>query len=146
MEEENYNRKNGKVGVFVFGFICGIIATFIFLNIISKINSGDLSYQSYSGIEYSNTDGDVIPSKQVKIFQALDNRHGLAHSTNKPNEIYDRDELLVLFESDMNTPLYDDMVISLNKGQKLVQVGTYKYKTVNKEYDQWKTVPVVRIK
>ena len=39
--------------------------------------------------------------------------------------------------------IYDDLKINITDGKKLVQIGTYRYQTVDK---QWKTVPVVEIK
>ena len=87
----------------------------------------------------------------MKVFQTVDSNCGLAFVADKTYGVsYMEDEynyldaLLVLLISD--GAIYDDMIIDFDNDKHLIQVGTFNYKTVNKEYDLWKTVPAVMVK
>lgn len=131
---------NGKkVGIFILGLVCGVVITVA----VSKVIAPSVSIPN---LHLFKEDGAVIPAKQITVFQTLNDGFALAYITNYPTPIYDFNKVTVLFYADKYTHPYDDMKIDIPKDKRLVQVGTYKYKTINKEYDEWKTVPVVSIR
>lgn len=83
----------------------------------------------------------VIDAKQIKIFQVIEPNKALADVTNKPEEIYDRDEILVLIIGDEKTTYYDKEKININDGQYLKQIGIFQYESKVGQ----NTVPVVTI-
>lgn len=117
-------------------FLAGMAAMFIIMLTLAPAPNDGLTLFKDSAQEK------VIDAKKVKIFQVLEPNKALANITNKPNEIYDPDEILVLIIGDEKTTYYDDEKINISDGQYLKQIGIYQY--VAKSGNQ-KTVPAVSI-
>lgn len=153
-----------KFGIFFLGFLTGVCLTILTLVVISKIttrdndglNSENVSkyfnnqeYKNIDGLNISSEYGDVFDAERIVMFQTLNTDCALAYLCNDSNIYHNHsiDDTLSLFVSDnKNVFLYDDKMIDVDENSEVVQVGTYRYKTINKEYDQYKTVPVVIIR
>ena len=140
-----------KIGIFIGGMVVGSILTILILMAMGMHEQTNKSWASRDGLVLFEEDGDEIPAKQLKVFQTVDSNCGLAFVADKTYGVsYMEDEynyldaLLVLLISDV--AIYDDMIIDFDNDKHLIQVGTFNYKTVNKEYDLWKTVPAVMVK
>ena len=125
----------------ILSFILGMITMLIILLGISACNQ--INNNTYPGLTLFEKKAGTIPAKQVKIFQTLGPDIALAHAKNRPNEILDNSEILVLIIGDEQTNFYDDEKINIPNNKKLVRIGTYEYQTNNGNY---KTVPAVTIK
>ena len=120
-------------------FLAGMAAMFfIMVNLASSPNDGLPGLTLFK----DSAQEKVIEAKQIKIFQVLEPNKALADVTNKPEEIYDRDEILVLIIGDEKTAYYDDEKINIANGQQLKQIGIYQYKAKS---GMQKTVPAVSI-
>lgn len=120
-------------------FLAGMAAMFfIMVNLASPPNDGLPGLTLFK----DSAQEKVIEAKQIKIFQVLEPNKALADVTNKPEEIYDRDEILVLIIGDEKTTYYDDEKINIANGQHLKQIGIYQYKAKS---GMQKTVPAVSI-
>ena len=78
-------------------------------------------------------------------MQALGGGTGLVHVASKHYDYIDGfkdrfDNLALLVCSDY---LYDNQVIDVAKNEEVKQIGIYTYRTVNKDYEQYKTVPII---
>ena len=140
-----------KICIFIGGMVVGSILTILILMAMGMHEQTNKSWAGRDGLVLFEEDGDEIPSKQLKVFQTLDSNCGLAYVADKTygfsymeDEYNYLDSLLVLLISDV--AIYDDMIIDFDNDKHLIQVGTFNYKTVNKEYDLWKTVPAVMVK
>ena len=86
-----------------------------------------------------------IPAEKIFVMQALGEGAGLVHVASKHYDYIDGfkdryDNLALFICSDY---LYDGEAIDVGENEEIKQIGVYTYKTVNKEYEQYKTVPVV---
>lgn len=86
-----------------------------------------------------------IPSEKIFVMQALGEGAGLVHVASKHYDYIDGfkdryDNLALFVCSDY---LYDDQVIDVAKNEEVKQIGIYTYRTVNKDYEQYKTVPII---
>lgn len=122
-------------------FLSGMLTMFVITAVFAFIQNTQAVLPS--GLTVFEQPGSCINSKQIKIFQTLEQNMALAHALTKPNEIFDENRTLVLILGDENTHYYDDQKIDIPKGLCAKQIGTYKYKT---KEDLYKTVPAVEIK
>ena len=118
---------------FVLGVLVGILLTFGFLFVSSKINS---SVKSLPGLTSLDNPGKTLKGDWIDVFQVVNSYCALSWLDE------DGEDLTVLYMKDPNDPtiLYDDLVIDVPKGKCLKVVGTYRYET---RREGWKTVPVV---
>ncbi|MBR2142531.1 hypothetical protein [Anaerovibrio sp.] len=88
--------------------------------------------------------GTVFETQGIKVMQTLNPKMALAFTEEKgkyTNEIYYNGTCVLYIASD-GERLYDDQIIKIPSGKKLIQVGTYEYPTKNNII---KTVPAVLI-
>ncbi|MCM1078484.1 MAG: hypothetical protein NC344_00155 [Bacteroidales bacterium] len=121
-----------KIGIFIAGFICGILSMVILAAIVTN-RSSNLP----SGMTLFDEKGDVISENSFKVFQVLDSGDALALEL---GEYSISTGLVVLFLNEESNAYYDDQVITVPAGKCVRQIGTYKYTTKN---EIEKTVPVV---
>lgn len=81
-------------------FLAGMAAMFILMLFLAPKPTDELP-----GLSFFNDKAQekVIDVKQIKIFQVLQPNKALANATNKPNEIFDPDEIIVLVIGDDKT-------------------------------------------
>ena len=90
--------------------------------------------------------GSEINSKNIKVMQTLTPNTALTETSEDLKHTSDMvlyNGPVVLYIAPENERLYDDQVITIPDGKKLVQVGTYRYET--KKGDM-RTVAAVEIK
>lgn len=149
----------GKLGFFIFGLFVGAVLTvFAFLiysvgldRVMNSVgidtSNSTVSRSQIDGLTYFDSEGATIPALQVRVFQTLGTNYALAESTNERYTAIDgynySKALTILLVNDGEYSIYDDLRIDIPSTKKLVQIGTFKYQTVD---NQWKTVPVVKIK
>ncbi len=152
----------GRFGFFILGLFVGAVLTvFIYLsysfgylwfegrqnNTVETKTETPVVRNQIDGLTMFETDGATIPALQIRVFQTLGANYALAQSTNERYS-YSSDynylnALTIMLVNNGEYSIYDDLKINITDGKKLVQIGTYRYQTVDK---QWKTVPVVEIK
>lgn len=120
-------------------FLAGMAAMFILMLFLTPKPTNELP-----GLSFFNDKAQekVIDVKQIKIFQVLQPNKALANATNKPNEIFDPDEIIVLVIGDDKTTYYDDEKIDITENQQLKQIGLFQYESKG---GMQRTVPVVSI-
>lgn len=126
---------------FILGFISGVLITLGVFFVIGYANGNKESNQELKGLTLIEN-GETMPCKQVRIFQVLRPNVALSHLTNKPEEIYDSDRILVLLIGDEKDNFYDQQKINIPSGKAVKRIGTYTYPTKAST----KTVPAVEIK
>ena len=132
------------------GILTGVLLTLGFFAIksySSKVGAGD-------GVETEEKaklpDGvtmldEPVPFNEAKNFQVLQvvfEDAALAQSEKKmqySGSTYYTDPVVLIVADEKNT-FYDDQIVKAPKDCKVVQVGTYNYKTQM----GWKTVPIIR--
>ena len=112
--------------VYLLGVISGIVLTFVFFFVVSKIQNSD--------VIVFDKPGDVVNVNSFEVFQVLDQNSALAYEGS-----YGPVCLLV---NDAGKTYYDEQVIRVPKGKVARIIGTYKYKT-NGDFE--KTVPIIQI-
>ena len=148
-----------KLGFFILGLFIGAVLTvfaFVLYSVgIQKIQPTGGSEVStvpnpniqIPGLTHFDSDGSTISALQIRVFQTLGSNYALALSTNErysySNDYSYVGALTILLVNDGEYSIYDDLIIDITGTKKLVQIGTFRYQT---EDNQWKTVPVVKIK
>lgn len=124
--------------IFIGGVIAGIALTFIF------------SFIAYSGNTDRNDDfilfeqeGDVISTKDFKIFQVLESGNALANEIKNVSGYSMPTGLVVLFLKEDSISYYDEEQINVPSGKCAKQLGIYKYFV---QSGLEKTVPIVGIR
>jgi len=147
----------GKLGFFIFGLFVGAVLT-VFAFIIysvgiqkflpsggTEVVSTNNQSNQIDGLTLFDSDGATIPAVQLRVFQTLGSNYALAEIASE--KVYDTvlygNSVAALLVNDGDYSIYDDLRIDITGTKKVVQIGTYRYQTVDK---QWKTVPVVKIK
>lgn len=116
-------------------FIAGVIVTLaclVGIGIYNEATSGDISGLTYLSEQQVGT---TFNYKKIRIIQAQSQRTALV----LPIDEYNPAMLLVGTEQDA---FYDEQIINIPNGYRLIQIGTYEYK--NRE-NITKTVPAVAI-
>ena len=121
-------------------FLAGM-ATMFMLMVAVGPTTNSTDDNGHPGLKLFEKGGQTIVAKQVRIMQVIKPNMALAHSTEKPDEIYDRDQILVLLLGDKNTSYYDDQKINIPEGKSLKHVGMFQYEAKSGS----KTVPAVEI-
>ena len=125
-----------KFGLYLFGFISGIIICNCFFAIKNQQTIYDNPYNLY-GLRMLPEEGGCIISKNIRIFQVITD--GIALATT-PNNVYE-DTILLL--DDTGKLFYDNEIIKMPTKKCAKQVGVYSYKTMQ---GIQKTIPAVIIK
>ena len=140
----------------IISFLAGVIVTVVAFFVFAIIYAGSNNNKSSSNNE--NAEENVIeqeeeqnleifdePKQEIKlkklhVIQVSPDGGALASS----DDMNDMDNygVVVLFLPDDNTSYYDDMKIRVRPGERLMQIGTYRYET---RLGIEKTVPVVKI-
>ena len=120
-------------------FVAGMIVMFVGLSIFGVYNemySGDRDIPGLSYLSEKQV-GKTFEYRSIKIMQA--------HSQNTalvlPNQLLATEPVMFLLGNESDA-FYDDQIINIPKGYKLIQVGTYKY-TTREKFE--KIVPAVAI-
>lgn len=118
-----------------FIFIAGMITMLVI--VLGIYSNFYMDEEHISGLTYLSEQqvGKTFEYRSIKIIQTHSQNSALVLPTDK----YDPVMFLLGNETDA---FYDDQIINIPKGYKLVQVGTYRY-TSRKEIE--KTVPAVAI-
>lgn len=126
--------------IFLAGFVSGIIC----LSVVSlaMVSGSNDDPQSIHGLTIFEQPADVISSNSFKVLQVVSGGNALATAGERfyRNE-YLYNGMVVLFLADENTHYYDDQIISVSRGKRVRQIGTYQYETKI----GYKTVPAVAI-
>lgn len=125
-----------KFGLYLFGFISGIIICTCFFTIKNQQIMYENPYNLY-GLRMLSEEGDCITSKNIRIFQVITD--GIALATTS-NNVYE-DTILLL--DDTGKLFYDNEIIKMPTKKCAKQVGVYSYETMQ---GIQKTVPAVIIK
>ena len=134
-------------------FVAGIVAGIILMIGIGYFLStrplpGNKGVNGLPGLTMLNEGekGSEINSKNIKVMQTLTPNTALTETSEDLKHTSDMvlyNGPVVLYIAPENERLYDDQVITIPDGKKLVQVGTYRYET--KKGDM-RTVAAVEIK
>ena len=126
----------GKFICFILGLVTGVVLTIGGLVVLGAISQAEET----SGVTMFDQPGEEMTARKYKVMQVIP-IGALAES----EEIrYGQSTFLgpvVLFYSEGQSAHYDDEVIKVPKGKKVVQVGTYQYNSAVGN----RTVPIVRI-
>lgn len=118
---------------YVGGIITGIVLSFAFLFAFANKTSND-------GLVMFDSPQQEIDANYFNVFQVISGGSAALATVPFPYENYG---MVVLFPKQQGFPsFYDDQNIEIPENKKVMQVGTYTYKTRD---ELQKTVPVVRI-
>lgn len=121
------------------GIFTGIALTFVFAFIAASIwksTEGNSSPMGNDVVLFEKPQQEIKVSS-FKVIQVLSDGSALAMVDDFHNF-----GLTVLFLADKGTSFYDDQKIDVPSRQKVMQIGTYKYETIQ---EMTKTIPVVEI-
>lgn len=118
---------------YVGGIITGIVLSFAFLFVFANKTSND-------GLVMYDSPQQEIDANYFNVFQVFTDGSAALATVQFPLGNYG---MVVLFPKQQGFPsFYDDQNIKIPENKKVMQVGTYTYKTRD---ELQKTVPVVRI-
>lgn len=127
-----------KGTIFFLGIITGCILTFVTLLIIAKTASENNENANITKFEQQT---EFTAASKFEVFQVLEDGC-LAHSSEKEYSTFTSfTGPIVYILSDGQNMFYDDQVIEVSKGKRIMQVGTFKYSSQLGE----RTVPVLRL-
>ena len=141
----------GKGLTYFLGILTGILLTlgFFALKNSSPKQEGENSNKTEKqaelpdGVTMLDEPVPLTEAKNFQIMQVVFNDAALAQSEKKmqyTGTTYYTDPV-VLIVADKENTFYDDQIIKAPRDSKVMQVGTYQYKTQM----GWKTVPIIRI-
>ena len=141
----------GKGLTYFLGILTGILLTlgFFALKNSSTKQEGENSNKTEKqaelpdGVTMLDEPVPFTEAKNFQIMQVVFNDAALAQSEKKmqyTGTTYYTDPV-VLIVADKENTFYDDQIIKAPRDSKVMQVGTYQYKTQM----GWKTVPIIRI-
>lgn len=120
--------------IFLLGMVTGCLVTFVTLLVISRVHPG------VSQITVSEQQTEFTLAKKFEVFQVLGDG-ALAHCEDDEYEYeYFTGPVVYILNDDGNL-FYDDQVIEVPDGKKVIQIGTYRYETQMGE----KVVPVLKL-
>ena len=145
-----------KVITFFLGFFAGIalmLGILIVRNLLSTdskevtANTEETAEQTRlpNGVHVLDEPIPYTESSKFKIFQVINENAALAHTVSNNDGILDiyygyYDNPLVLIIVEQKNALYDDQIVSCPNNRKVMQLGTYKYRSGMGR----RTVPVVQ--
>lgn len=132
------------------GIVTGILLTLGFFAVKAYVPKQDGDEGTQTEQEAKLPDGvtmldEPVPFNEAKNFQVLQvvfEDAALAQSEKKmqyTGTTYYTDPVVLIVADEKNT-FYDDQIVKAPKDCKVIQVGTYNYKTQM----GWKTVPIIR--
>ncbi len=132
------------------GIVTGILLTLGFFAVNAYVPKQNGEEGTQTEQEAKLPDGvtmldEPVPFNEAKNFQVLQvvfEDAALAQSEKKmqyTGTIYYTDPVVLIVADEKNT-FYDDQIVRAPKDCKVIQVGTYNYKTQM----GWKTVPIIR--
>ena len=132
------------------GIVTGVLLTLGFFAIKANSSKQDGENAPKTEKEAKLPDGvtmldEPVPFNEAKNFQVLQvvfEDAALAQSEKKmqyTGSIYYTDPIVLIVADEKNT-FYDDQIVEAPKDCKVIQVGTYNYKSQL----GWKTVPIIR--
>jgi hypothetical protein len=141
----------GKGLTYFLGILTGILLTLGFFALKNSFpkqegeNSNKTEKQAElpDGVTMLDEPVPFTEAKNFQIMQVVFNDAALAQSEKKmqyTGTTYYTDPV-VLIVADKENTFYDDQIIKAPRDSKVMQVGTYQYKTQM----GWKTVPIIRI-
>ncbi len=141
----------GKGLTYFLGILTGILLTlgfFALKNTSQKqedenSNKTEKQAELPDGVTMLDEPVPFTEAKNFQIMQVVFNDAALAQSEKKmqyTGTTYYTDPV-VLIVADKENTFYDDQIIKAPRDSKVMQVGTYQYKTQM----GWKTVPIIRI-
>lgn len=108
--------------IFVLGIVTGVIITLVFLLVISKV------YSVGNQITVSRQQTEFTLAKRFEVFQVLDGG-ALANCEDDEysNSVFTGPVVYILMDD--GDLFYDDQIIEVPEGKKVIQIGTYRYET-----------------
>jgi hypothetical protein len=127
------------VGIFVLGFIAGIVVTIIAVsNMDYDTNEPSEPSDGLYGLTIFTEKGECIPTQRtIEVIQVIKPNMALVHT----HEYYD-ERITVLLINYEGKSYYDQQKVKVPSGECARQIGIYKYTTVE---DIDKTIPAVVI-
>ena len=131
---------------YILGILTGILLTLGAIAIINNTGENGVSKEKKAklpdGVTMLDEPIPFTEARNFKIMQVIFKDAALAQS----EEIlgYDHSyysDPVVLIVADQENTFYDDQIIKTPQNGKVMQIGTYKYKTPM----GWKTVPIIHI-
>lgn len=122
--------------IFFLGMITGCLLTFGGLFVVANVQNSS----EETNITYSEDPTVFTDASKFEVFQVLVDG-ALARCENCEYGVSSYTGPIIYLSSDGQTQYYDDQVISVPKGKKAMQIGTYKYQSQMGV----KTVPVIKI-
>ena len=124
--------------IYVGGIVTGIILTFAFFFFVALGNANGTPPDE--NVVLFEKPQQEINVKSFKVMQVLPDGSALA----TVNDTFDIDHIgmVVLFLADEGISYYDEQIINVPTGKRVMQIGTYKYITRS---EMEKTVPIVEI-
>lgn len=120
--------------IFLLGIITGCLVTFVTLLVISRVHLG------VGQITVSEQQTEFTLAKKFEVFQVLGDG-ALARCGDDEYSISVFTGPIVYILNDDGNLFYDDQVIEVPDGKKVIQIGTYRYETQMGE----KVVPVLKL-
>ena len=118
----------GKFICFILGLVTGVVLTIGGLVVLGALSQAEET----SGVTMFDQPGEEMTARKYEVIQVI------------PIGAYGQSTFLgpvVLFYTEGQNAHYDDEVIKVPKGKRVVQVGTYQYNSAVGN----RTVPIVRI-
>lgn len=122
--------------IFFLGMITGGLLTFGGLFVVASVQNSS----EETNITYAEQPSNFTDATKFEVFQVLEDG-ALARCENREYGVSTYTGPIIYLASDGQTQYYDDQVISVPKGKKAMQVGTYRYQSQMGV----KTVPVIKI-
>lgn len=115
------------------GVVTGILLTFVFAYVYNNLQNNIILFNEQECQEYE--------AYSFEILQVLPNMGALATVDSYTDDYYERCKNggAVVFFPGENGEFYDDQKITVPKGEKVMQIGTFRYSTALGE----KTVPII---
>lgn len=122
-----------SVLIYVSGIITGIILTYAFFFVVALGNADE------SDIIMFDEPQQEIKAHSFRVMQVLSDGSALAEVAEYEDYSYYGTVVMFLANGDKGSTYYDNQIIEVPSGKRVMQVGTYKYGT----YYATNTVPVV---
>lgn len=126
--------------IFGIGFLSGAVVCFLVLAVIGLASQNPSMPRMY-GATYFDEPTKVFKATSFKVLQVVQDDAALAYMKKNANS-YSYDDPLCLIVNDSGHYYYDEEIINVPSGYRVLQIGLYKY-TAKSGVE--KTVPMVCI-
>ena len=126
----------GKFVCFILGMVTGVVLTIGGVVVLGAM----VQAEETSGVTMFDQPGEEMTARKYEVIQVIP-IGALARSEEKGLAVSTFTGPAVLFYTEGQNAHYDDEVIKVPKGKRVVQVGTYQYNSAVGN----RTVPIVRI-